>query len=387
MDNILIYWLWLLRTLNGNSRKVRALISHFGSIGRVTEATEEDLLSVDFLQPSEKDALISKNELDNAEATFRFCMSKGIEIIPFTDGRYPAELTEIDNPPAVLFAYGNISEAFSKPKISIVGTRDSTPYGEITSAKISGALAKSGFTIVAGVADGIDSSVIEAALKVDGSVIAILPGGHTRTQFSSKYKFKNIPLHGVILSENLPDTPTYKSSYYERNRLLSGMSLGVIVTQAPVKSGALITANCALNQGKDVFALLANVDMPQSQGSNNLLREGAIPVIDHTDVVNYYISSLGTQINANVKFDPREVCEALQPDPVERIDDFHRVVAKTFTDEQQIVFKHIGLVETDINFIIEETQLPVATVMSTLSELEAAGVITACPGNKYIIKF
>ena len=385
MNKTEIYWIWILQAVSNNSRKVRELVDRLGGIEQVFCASDDDIYQADFLQPSEKDEIV-KHNTSAAESIYRFCLSKGIELITYLDDRYPDELKEIQNPPAVLFAYGNIDEAFSKPKITIVGTRDSTPYGEIATAKLSGALAKSGFTLVAGVADGIDASAINAALKVGGSVIAIIPGGHTKTHFTSNYKFKGIPAHGVILSENLPDAQVYKSSYHERNRLLSGLSLGVIVTQAPQKSGALITARHALDQGKDVFALPANVDMQQSMGSNLLLRDGAIPVIDHTDVINYYIGALGHKIKTDVIFDPNEVSAAMQPDPVEQIDDFRRVAAKALSDDQQIIFKYIGLAPTDINYIIEQSELPITTVMSTLSELEAEGMIVACPGNKYMIK-
>ena len=195
--------------MSNNSRKVIQLIERFGGIEQIFEASDEQLYQLDFLRPAEKDEL-SKKDTSKAEALYRFCLSKGIEIISYLDERYPTELKQIDKPPAVLFAYGNVEEAFSKPKICIVGTRDSTPYGEMTTAKISGALAKSGFSIVAGVAKGIDTSVINAALKVGGSIIAILPGGHTKTHFTSNYKFKGIPAHGVILSESLPDEQVYK---------------------------------------------------------------------------------------------------------------------------------------------------------------------------------
>lgn len=379
-----ILWLWLIHALEGRSQRISKIHGYFGSIEKAYAADGACLAELRFL--NDKDILaLSDKSTENAEATTRFCLSKGIDIITYDDEMYPPELKEIHGYPGVLFAYGNVTEAFKRPRIAVVGTRDCTSYGTVATSLFSGAIAKAGFTVVTGIADGVDATAISSALKVGGSVIAVLPGGHTRTQLSTNYKFKEVIKNGVILSEHLPDTEVYRYSYHERNRLLSGLSLGVIVTQAPEKSGALITARYAVEQNRDLFAVVANIDMLQSKGSNSLIQEGAVPLVDYKDVLNYYSISLGDRIKTDITVEPVEIKEPDKTEMDEMVHDYQRVAAHHLTDDEQRVFQYIGLLETDIDSIIDKSELPVAVVMTALSSLESMGAITACPGNKYKI--
>lgn len=381
-----LYWLWILDALGGKSYKASKLCTQIASAAEIYRADFGRLSAYEGIDGDDIEALCSK-DLSAAENYMRFCTSKGVRIILHTDDEYPIELKETDGYPAVLFAYGNVEEAFAKPKIAIVGTRECTAYGEKCTKELAFALSKTGFAIVTGVARGIDTAAIEGAVAAHGSIIAMLPGGHLNTHFNSSYKFKELHEHGVLLSEHLPNTQTHKFSYHERNRLISGLSLGTVVTQAPLSSGALITASHAINQNRDVFALISNTDMDQAKGSNNLLREGAVPLIDYKDIVNFYRFALGDRIDPDTAIDFREITrdDSEEKDIDTEVKDFKRIAGQHLTFEETTVFDCIGLNETDIDSIIEKTGYPVSTVMSILSSLEATGAITPCPGNKYKI--
>jgi DNA processing protein len=158
------------------------------------------------------------------------------------------------------------------------------------------------------------------------------------------------------------------------------------VTQAPESSGALITAKYAIEQNRDVFALIANADMEQSRGSNLLLRDGATPVIDYHDVVDFYRIKLGDLITADIDVEYSEIHTAKSSEnPLIQLEDFKRVIEPHLTFEEKTVFEAIDLVETTVDAIIERTELPISTVMSILTSLEASGAIVACPGNLYKI--
>ncbi len=381
-DSVILY-LWLKMAVP-NFIKAHKLIEYFGGIENVYKATEKQINEIVELNDKEKSALIDKDTLP-AGKILRLCEIKDIKVIALDDPLYPNELIETGEHPLVLFAYGNYEKALSKPKIAIVGTKNCTSYAEINTANLSGALSLSGFTIVTGVAKGIDTAAINGALKVGGSVIAIIPSGHTSTLLSTSYKFKDIRKNGVILSEHFPNTPTTKFTYHQRNRLISGISIGTIVTQAPIKSGALVTANYAIDQDRDLFILTANVDMKQSEGSNILLLKGATATLGYKDIVEYYKPMLKDALNDDISNDMLDFCKKKTEDDADILYDFKRIAMEHMNTEEKLVFSIIDTVETDIDYIIQQSGLPVSEVMASLSSLEALGTIVSCPGNKYKI--
>lgn len=379
-----VIWIWLKTALNDRSLKTYKTYQEFKSIDAVFSADKNVLERLNFLDEKDRDALLNK-DLCEAQKTIRLCESNNIGIVTIDDNNYPALLKEIDNPPCVLFYYGNYEKAFSKPCITIVGTRDCTTYGEVTTSYISGMLAACGFTIACGVAKGIDTAALESAVKADGSVIMVLPDGLISTNYQNKYKFKNIRYNGVVISEHLPNERTSKYAYHERNRILSGISLGTIVTQAPEKSGALITANYAADQGRDVYALVANIDMVQSKGSNRLIKDGATPIFGYEDILEVYYTKFKDVLVRHVEKDLSQTLKRSEDDRFIKAEDFKRVIMKQLGEDEQQVFKLMSHREITADYIIDRTNLPVPQVLGIISVLEAKGAIVSCPGNKYKI--
>lgn len=382
-----ILWLWLKIALQDRPLIIYKYYDYFKDIEKIYNCTEDDLAKVPFeIKDDVKAALLNKNTTE-ALKMHRVCEGNNISIVAIDDDNYPALLKEISSPPCTLFFYGNLDEAISKPCFTIVGTRKCTTYGQVITSAISGYLARAGFTIVCGVANGIDTYALDAAVKSEGSVIAVAPSGLGSLGFNVKYKFKNLRYNGVVISEYLPITPTSKYCYYERNRILSGISEGCLVTQAPEKSGALITAHNALDQGRDVFAVVANVDMEQSRGSNMLIKDGAIPVFNAKDIIDYYAPKFGFSPESFNEYDISKeyIYKERLVDRHHKVNDFMSSFKNKLNDRQLEVAMEIREAEVTVDYLVDRLPYPISEVLAILSELEAMGVVTAIPGNIYKI--
>ncbi len=387
MDNNVLLWLWLKIAVRDKNLEAYKLYRHYGSIEKIYALTLDDLAQIDFVSVDTKEALLNK-KTDHATSILKMCQSNKIDILTVNDARYPSQLLEIYNYPCILFVYGDYEEAFSKPMIAIVGTRDCTSYGIRTAAKITEVLGYAGFTIVTGVAKGIDSSAINAATGMDASVIAVLPSGIANATLSSSYKFKDVRKNGAIISEYLPSFKTHPYVYQERNRILAGLCIGSVIIQAPKKSGALMTATYSLNQNRDVFALPGNIDMPQSEGSNRLLKDGAIPIITLKDIVDYYKPLLGDKINDDIPDYLLQFPSPIQVDEQveEQVYDFKQKIMGSLDENEMLIMSILHSGATDINTIIEKSELHLSIVMSTLTSLEAKGAVVSDIGNNFKIK-
>jgi DNA processing protein len=218
---------------------------------------------------------VSAAAYTQADAYVEQARARGLELTTVADDRYPASLRELHNPPAVLWSRGNWSTLRS-PIIAVVGTRRATGYGRRVTHEIVTALARGGATVVSGMALGIDAIAHVAALETNDRTVAVLgtgadvayPRAHTALH-------RDIATRGLILSELPPSARSLPGSFPRRNRIIAGLASLTIVVEAPQRSGALITANCALDLGRDVAAVPGPIDSPQSQGSNELIRDGA----------------------------------------------------------------------------------------------------------------
>ncbi len=384
MKNNALLWLWLKICTRDRTHDEYKLYKHFGSVEKIYSLTTDEIGDIDFLDSKIKIALDNKT-LKPAELIKRNCDSNNIEIITIDDERYPESLLEINNSPCVLFALGNFEKAFSKPRITMVGTRECSSYGIRSATRISAVTAYAGFSIVTGVADGIDTAVITGALSVGGSVIAVLPTGHAGIPLGSSYKFKDVRKDGVILSEHLPDFKSHQFIYQQRNRILAGLGISTAVFQAPIQSGAIMTSNYTLNQNKEVFSLPANIDMPQSLGSNQLIDDGAIPILNYKTIVDYYKSEYKDVINDDI---PEHLLQlpTINESSEEETYEFSRVALKYLDEYELGVFKAIQKGAIDADRIVEATQFSIGHVTYALSSLVDNNMIVSLPGNKYKIK-
>lgn len=282
------YWLWLSALQGLTPRAAKTALYAFPSVTALYFATEKDLKRVPGLRPSELRALCGK-DISIAEGIEENCRKQDIRMICLPDAAYPARLRNIDDPPLVLYVKGNLPPVDDRLCIGIVGTRKASSYGRDMAGRIAGEIAASGGIIVTGLAEGIDSAAAKGALKAHGTVIAVLGTGVDRV-----YPAMNVQLQstvakvGALVSEYPPGIGPTKISFPRRNRIISGLSLGVTVVQAPEKSGALITAGFAQEQGRDVFVVPGAVDDLGFIGSNDLIRDGAQLVRGSEDILEEY---------------------------------------------------------------------------------------------------
>ena len=295
------------------------------------------------------------------------CNELGISIVSLDDPAYPKKLRDICDPPAVLYVKGHLPDFEHSLSIAVVGTRNATAYGKMTSHVLAGSLAKVGAIIISGGAVGIDSLSHTAALEVGGVTVCVLGCGINYPYLMGNSRMRmNIAERGAVISEYPPDHPPGKYTFPERNRIISGLSDGVLVIEAGEKSGSLITARTALEQDRDVFAVMGNITSPYSQGTNALIKDGAVPVTDYTDIISYY---------------PQFGIEGEPDDIVQEIP-----VHKTDIDVSQEAEKVYHAVTADpihIDTITSASGLPVRAVLQALTELELEGLVKAQKGRMY----
>lgn len=284
-----LYWIWLSLRIGAGKSGFVELLSHFGSPENIylADATE--------LSPFKKnardhriEALLDKN-LEKAYNIEKYCSQKHIEILKYGESGYPQLLTNLKNPPVLLYAKGKIKDLDKKVCISVVGTRKLTEYGRQSAYKIGYELAAAGAVVVSGMALGIDSVAACGALDARGKTVAVLGSGVDCIYPPAHKKLADeIARNGLLLSEYPPLEGPTKASFPTRNRIISGMSQGTLVVEANRQSGALITAKDAILQGRDVYALPGNVNNPTSNGTNSLIKDGATPITCAEDILENY---------------------------------------------------------------------------------------------------
>lgn len=260
------------------------LRERFGSLEHAWTANERELDGV-LDERTRRAVLSARANVDPGELIERILQS-GAEVVTVLDDAYPRILREIPGPPPVLFYRGTLPGQ-DQPTVAIVGTRRATPYGREATSRIAAELAAAGVTIVSGLAKGIDGFAHNAALEAGGKTIAILASGvdiiyppeHRRLS-------ERIVESGTLLSDYPPGTKPDAPNFPARNRIISGLSLATIVVEAPARSGALITVGFAADQGRDVYAVPGSIFSPASEGTNRLLRQGAIPITSAADVLD-----------------------------------------------------------------------------------------------------
>jgi DNA processing protein len=228
-------------------------------------------------------------------------MSK-VNTLTLTSSAYPEILREIAKPPKQLYALGNITELLTRPRLAVVGSRKVSIYGRQVTQQLARDTAARGIVIVSGLALGVDGIAHQAAIDAGGKTIAVLPTGLDRIYPASHHQLakKILETGGALITEYPNGTEPFKTNFIARNRIVSGVSDGVLITEAAEKSGTLHTANFALEQGKTVMAVPGNINSPLSAGTNNLIKAGAIPVTNVQDIFHALDLNIGTQLTMDV---------------------------------------------------------------------------------------
>ena len=288
-DSDLQYLLWMTEVAGIAPQKGVRLLEVFGSAKAVWEASDKQISGCVKLEESEQKRLKNRS-LATPNLILGRCRFQNIRILPIWDEDYPDRLRNIYDPPLVLYIRGKWPDFNHLPAVAVVGQRRATLYGIIVTERIAFQLSRAGVIVVSGMAAGIDSAAHNGAVKGDTPTVAVFG-----TAIDQCYPAKNAGLlrailhSGAAVSEYPPGKKTYATSFPRRNRIISGLSLGVLVGEAPAKSGSLITAGLALDQGRDVFAVPGSVDAHSSDGCNELIARGAKLVRDANDVLEEYV--------------------------------------------------------------------------------------------------
>ena len=383
---MLKYWVWL-SELKGLRNQTRlALLRRFGDPESIFYADADELLLTDGVERSQL-KLLENHDLAPADRILADCQRLGIRLLTLSDAAYPGRLKNIYDPPALLYCKGRLPLLDDLLCVAVVGTRDCTPYGVACAEKLGFGLASGGAAVVSGLAKGIDAAAIRGALRAGGVTVGVVGNGlDVYYPHESRYLYEDVASAGVLLSEYPPGTEPASGHFPVRNRIISGLSLAALVVEAPEKSGALITAATALEQGRDVFAVPGPIDAPASVGCNCLIRDGAGLVSDASDILREYEG----RFVLNLK-ESREQPETLgyqarmapEPKPVAPTLSLRHSDAE-LTDDQIAVLKALSDTEPmQVDDLTELVEIPTRRVLSALTVLEIDQYVAQHPGKRY----
>lgn len=292
-----LYWIWMTEILGAGGRYVSRLAESFGSAFDVYNATEEEIVRSGCVNDDVAHKLSDKS-LRRAHQIIDYCSLNNIGILSYSSEYYPISLRMLQNPPGVLYYKGTLINFDEKLCIGMVGTRKMSEYGKKSAYKIAYELASAGAVVVSGMALGIDAVASCGALVAEGKTVAVLGCGIDVAYPSQHAKLKKIiEERGLVITEFAPGTRPYGSNFPIRNRIISGLSQGTLIVEADEASGAMITAKCALMQGRGVFAVPGNIDESNSVGTNMLIKDGAVPVVSADDILSNYEMLYGKFLN------------------------------------------------------------------------------------------
>lgn len=353
------YWVAFSLVKGIGAVRFQALLNYFGdpqiAWGAPIEALREAGLSEKVIGN-----MVELRSAINLDQVWEKLEANGITVLIQTDENYPRRLQEIEQPPPVLYMLGDLTSE-DEWAVAVVGTRRVTAYGRQVAEDIAGTLARNGITVISGLARGIDSIAHQAALHAGGRTIAVLGSGLDRIYPpENRHLAEQIAAHGALISDYSPGTPPEASNFPPRNRLISGLSLAVVIVEAGQTSGALITAAFAADQGREVFAVPGNISSPGSKGTNRLIRDGAQPLLH-----------------------PEQVLEALELTMVAE-QRTARVILPADAVEAQL-FEALGREPLHIDEIRSRTDLPIEKVTATLALMELKGMVRQVGGMQYIV--
>ena len=412
---MLLHWIWLAHRPGVSDRMKVRLLQHFRDPEDIYFADGESYRHVEGVTAEAAEGLKVK-DLGAAERILETCRRENLHILTFQDAAYPSKLKNIADPPVLLYYKGNLPDFDALPMIGVVGTRKASAYGMQTAKRMGYQIGKCGGIVVSGMAYGIDGMAMSGALTAGEMTVGVLGcGADIVYPLSNRGLFRDVEAYGCILSEFAPGTQPAKWNFPKRNRIISGLSNGVLVVEAPEGSGALITANHALEQGRDVFVVPGNIDQPGFVGSHRLLRDGATLVSSGWDILSEYTALYPNQIHREESPSHQTVYpeetektavkvaqkpklpekskplkkllekKSIDNQPSEAYSDVNTVLPKLSEQEQQIV-SAISSGERLVDDVIAETGLTTGKILALLTMLELKGVVKRLPGKRITLK-
>jgi DNA processing protein len=358
MDDSKQYWVGFNLVKGIGAVRFRALLDTFGSAQAAWEASPQALREAGLGQKTVENLLTVRSQ-DSLSRIWKQLETQGILLLTWEDDNYPRRLKEIDQPPPVLYVRGELRSE-DEWAVAIVGTRRVTPYGRQVAEEVASALARNGVTIVSGLARGVDSVAHQAALNAGGRTLAVLGTGVDQIYPPENRRLaQQVIAQGALVSDYPPGTSPEGQNFPPRNRIISGLSLAVVIVEAGLSSGALITASFAAEQGREVFAVPGNILSPQSQGTNRLIQDGARPLLNTQDILE--------ALNLTMLTEYRTARVALPADAVEA--QLYQVLSRE---------------PMHIDEIRSLTEMPIEKVSSTLALMELKGMVRQVGGMNYI---
>lgn len=408
---MLEYWIWLAQLPAVILRTKHNLLEYFGTAEAIFSADREELLQVEGMTGETADAM-DDHDLTQAEQTLEECQRKGASILTYADARYPQRLKNIYDSPVLLYYKGALPDFDSLPVIGVVGTRKASAYGMSVARRFGYEISMCGGLVVSGLAAGNDAAAMSGALLAGKSTVGVLGCGiDVIFPKSNQYLFGDTERYGCILSEYGPGVRPDKWNFPRRNRIISGLSCGVVVVEAPIRSGSLITAREANEQGRDVFVVPGNVDMPSFSGSLQLLNDGAKAVACGWDVMQEYkyhfpdiVHQDATKLPSNempkaeeaVAQKPSSPRKKKSSETVSSEKSIDKVPSPAYIDlskilqgkspDEQLIINAVGMKERLVDDVIAETGLSAARMMCLLTLLEIRKVIVRLPGKRIALR-
>ena len=381
------YWLWLTE-LPGLTNQTRlALLRHFPTPEDVYYADPEEVLLTEGIT-REQAKLLEDKDCSGADRILADCQRLDLDLLTIQDAGYPNRLRNIYDPPCLLYVRGRLPAFDDEASIAVVGTRDCTPYGVSCAEKLGYGLAAGGAVVVSGLARGVDSAALRGALRAGGTVTAVLGNGlDVVYPPENQYLYEDVAAAGALISEYPPGTPPEAKHFPVRNRIMSGLCLGTLVVEAPARSGALITAGTALEQGRDVFAVPGPIDAPASVGCNRLIRDGAGLVSDAWDILGEYEPRFPDKLRREGARETPAVLgyqarQKTEPKPVPPSVSLSHI-GYGLTDDQICLLRALTEEPMLVDDLIELTDIPTRRVLSALTVLEIEHLVTQHSGKRY----
>jgi DNA processing protein len=346
-------------------RLQQALLEAFGSPAGILAVSIQELQQVDGIGPKLSEAIVARRDPAAAKQELERCRQSGVRLLLKGSADYPRPLAEICDPPPILYCRGQI-EPRDELAVAIVGSRRCSVYGRQQAERFASGLARAGITVVSGLARGIDASAHRGALEAGGRTIAVAATGLAQV-YPPEHKelAAQIAEHGAVVCESPLDQEPISGLFPQRNRIISGLSLGVLIIEADRKSGSLHTARHAMEQGREVFALPGRVDSLMSEGCHNLIRDG-VPLVRGVDDV---LEALGPTIGP-VRHSETETV--------------HSPRELTLSDQERAILNLVTVEPRLIDEVVRESALESSRVLATLTVLEMKRMLRRLPGGQVV---
>lgn len=373
------YWLALHLIEGLGNVGIRNLIDAFQSPEPIFHATLQEIKKVPGISGKAAANILAFNDWRTTEEELERTEKSRVSIVTLHDPSYPKNLLQIHDCPSVLYVRGSLIE--EDVYVSVVGSRQASTYGKFCTERLSRELAMNGVTVVSGMARGIDSAAHRGALTGKGRTVAVLGCGIDVVYPPENQRLHDeIAAHGAVITEFPFSTPPNGPNFPARNRIISGMSLGVVIVEANERSGSLITARLALEQGREVFAVPGEIDSPGSRGTHKLIREGAKLIMNVHDILEEIVP----QLDKNTR---EKICKKSTSPPETKTPSVRPSLPAPDVDEKErVVLSLISENPMDVDTIIDTAGFSAPEIMNILLSLELKGYVDPLPGKRYIIR-